>query len=101
MPYIKIRTRPTGSAPPEIREQWIGVEIKVFEGGNFGFIRAIDGGPADEKNIVGYDVTLVDAVAALRKAGRNIAANWWGSQKRILHLRFGKEFCDYYTKSGE
>ena len=98
--YIRIDKRPAGAAPEEIRDDWVGAQIPLMEPPErpFDFVVAVGGGPADPQNMDGYDVTIEDAITALRVMGRNRSADWWEQQEAygVEHLRFGKVFCTQF-----
>ncbi|TSC91672.1 MAG: hypothetical protein CEN92_223 [Candidatus Berkelbacteria bacterium Licking1014_96] len=106
---IRIISTPAGGAPPEIREQWVGVELPVDEADMisaglqqaFG-IEGIDAGTRQPtrgriENRDGYAVDTQAAVGCLKQAGRIEAAEWW---QRFLNetggdiLVFGRQFCE-------
>lgn len=70
---IKIIRVPAGEAPEEIRADWLGVEmISDHRGDGYGIkSRTFSGN--------GYAVVLKEAISALRKAGKDEAADWWTS----------------------
>ena len=98
MSCIKIVKVPPGKAPPNIREQWLNIEITLTEQKESGGLIAVDGSSPDPANEDGYDVSLEAAIHSLKVAGRHQAARYW--QENVFAqvggtLRFGKEFCEY------
>ena len=89
---IRIISTPPGSvAPEEIRKQWVGIEIPVL--------------PEEEprgslwtgkQNAGGHVVNIGDAIAALRTAGKDQAADFWEEVRGHIgsKLRFKKECCE-------
>jgi hypothetical protein len=77
-------------APEKIRKQWVGVELPVVEAGE-----EADSGWVDNGNEGGYVVNTTDAIKALRKAGKNEAADFWQEIKDMTghQLRFSAQFC--------
>lgn len=84
---LRITAVPSGPAPLAIRQEWVGIDIPIDD-------RAIDRfqalrGKCSRGPTSGYHlVTLVDAVLALREAGRPIAASYWmGVPEDVLRFR--------------
>lgn len=87
MPAIEIIAIPPGFAPEHIRQKWIGVHIPLAEQVVVEVACRI--GRANEG---GYEVTARQAIAALRAAGREEAANYWETYA-AGNLVFKKEAC--------
>lgn len=78
--YFEVLSPPDGEAPLEIREQWVGVWFPIEP-------RNMDGPqPETAEGILsgapsvmpdGVRVSMTNAIAALRSAGRMEAAEWW------------------------
>lgn len=96
MQRIKIIGVPTGEAPQDIREAWVGLVLPTLGASEpSGMEAGVLGGEASPENLGGYHVLAGDAVEALRHAGKGEAANWWDD---LLFedeaLIFGKQFCE-------
>lgn len=86
---IKIISRPEGDAPPEIRDQWIGVEMNCH--GQFlrdRFSRGIKGIRREEQH--SYSVFQVHAIAELAKKSPK-AADFW------KHIGFPRTRISIFT----
>jgi hypothetical protein len=92
IPSIRIKGVPPGFAPPEIREQWVGIEIplptedelKANPPSGFGIGNANEGG---------YPVLTKTAIEALLESRRTRAAAFW-SKFDGTYLLFKKEVCE-------
>ena len=93
---IRIVRTPAGEAPLWVREAWVGIEIPLArieaQGPQFG----VCGGDASPENLRGYEVHGAEAMAALRRAGKKDAADWWQEHSELgpHHLVFGRQFCE-------
>lgn len=103
MRFVIIAT-PSGQAPEEVRQKWIGVELETLDnpGAIIGSIGVL-GGAARKQNSSQFIVDRHEAVAALREKSPE-AANWfnenvssWPGQK----FSFGAEFCRELLHPGE
>lgn len=94
---IKIFATPPGTAPEKIREQWIGVEIRLIGIENkskpLGFRSGIE-------NLGGYQVLPKDAVEALKKSGKIEAANFWSSYLDAKNFTFRRDVCELVNDDG-
>ncbi len=86
MSKIRIIKIPQGWTPAAIREQWVDVEIPLGKEGS------PNGIWFGNSNQGGYVVSGKNAVAALRAAGRQEAADFW-EQNGFLSLRFSTDVC--------
>lgn len=96
---IRIIETPSGEAPENIREQWVGLVLPVdtFVDLRIGVQESMLGGPPEPENIDGFPVKIEDAVNALKEAGRLKAALWFENNffgRDATHLIFGKSFCE-------
>lgn len=85
---VRIIQVPAGFASEEIRQQWVGVEMPVFEGE-----LPRDGMWSGAENVNGYVVAMSAAVKALQDAGKDDAANFWKHFSTPL-LRFNEQDCE-------
>jgi len=99
VPNIKIIAVPSGEAPLEVREQWVGLVLPVdpsYEAlGRIGFIGVL-GGPPDQENMGGYPVKTQEAIRLLEEKSPE-AARWWRSLPHLNfldYLVFGRKFCE-------
>ena len=101
---IRITSTPSGQAPLEIREKWIGVEIPLISPidpvvghkPTKGVQRGVLGGEPDKKNLGGYEVSGAIAIDCLREIAPD-AASWWEEYvPSVLHadLVFGRDCCE-------
>jgi len=92
---VRIVLMPPGFAPEEIRQQWVGVEIPLIDQDEADALQDNPNWDASEQ-YGGSIVSTSDAIAALREAGREEAAQYWEEvQKNIgIKLRFGAEYCE-------
>lgn len=94
---IRITRTPSGQAPLEIREQWVGVELPSI-GRSQSQSCGVLGGEGHAENQGGYEVPLVDALQALHDAGRAEAVTWWSAWAQFMTFRailvFGADFCE-------
>lgn len=73
---MRITSAPTGQAPLEIREKWIGVEISFLDiGMPTGSIRGVLNGEKVKPHRA-FTVDQVEALTALREKSPE-AADWW------------------------
>jgi len=73
---MRVTSAPTGQAPLEIRQKWIGVEIPFLEiGVPTGSVSGILNGKKVKPHKV-FIVDQVEALTALRKKSPK-AADWW------------------------
>jgi hypothetical protein len=79
---------PSNVAPDNIREAWVGVEMKTVSG------EEIDSSWSGNANADGYVVSGIVAVQGLIDAGKTEAARYWSCPKIPSFLRFGQEFCE-------
>lgn len=93
MDKIRITKAPPGFAAPEIREQWVGVDIPLPSEEEIA-----EDPPTDisigTANAGGYLVLKDKAIEALRLSGKNDAADFWASLPIGRYLRFKKECCE-------
>jgi len=89
MTKIKIKDVPPGFAPKHIREQWIGIEIPLTEKP----IPEGQGFKTGNSNGDGYQVAGIDAVKALKDAGKKEAADFWEKYSSGNFI-FKKEVCE-------
>lgn len=90
---IRIVSVPPGFAPEAIRKQWVGIRIplatkkerRLNPPSRFGI---------GSSNQGGFLVLRSKAVEALRDAGRNRAADYWGDTQLGYYLQFKKEVCE-------
>lgn len=82
--WFEIERTPTGDAPDEIRQDWVGVLLPLREGYQYPPNQGIDVGGVvdlDARNLFNSDelvaVDTFDAIIALREADRDNAAKWW------------------------
>jgi hypothetical protein len=78
--YFEVLRPPDGEAPLAIREQWVGtwfpIAARNMDGPQPERAAGIITGSLVEMPDAVY-VHLSDAIAALRAAGRSVAAEWW------------------------
>ncbi len=90
MAKIKITHVPPGFAPEKIRKQWLNIEIPLAE-------NPIPDGKEvvriGNDNVGGYQVKGVDAVKALKEAGKDEAANFW-KDFSSGNFTFKKDVCE-------
>jgi hypothetical protein len=73
---MRITSAPTGQAPLEVREKWIGVEIPFLDiGMPTGSVRGVLDGQKVKLHSA-FTVDQVEALSALRKKSSK-AADWW------------------------
>jgi hypothetical protein len=80
--WFVLRTVPQGSAPEEIKEQWLGVPLpcrRPFIEGSEQFLGFDAGAGLETLKIVedGVAVEADDAIVALNLFGKEEAARWW------------------------
>lgn len=85
---IRINKTPLGFVDESLREKWVGVEMTAEPDSGE------DGGWSSDENAGGYVVRGVDAVEALRDAGEEGAAMFWGSPVPPLKFRFSADCCE-------
>lgn len=89
---IRITQTPPGSAPNHIRDDWVGVEIPLAKDP----AGEEDGFWSGTENSGGHMVNMVDAIEALRAAGKEEAAEYWEDVRQAsgFQLRFLTECCE-------
>lgn len=91
MAKIKITQIPPGFAPENIRKQWVGIEIPLAEQP---IPEGKEGARIGNENIGGYQVAGIEAVRALRKAGKDEAADFWEDYSGGM-FTFKKDVCEF------
>lgn len=86
---IRIINVPSGCAPEWIRQQWVGIEMPVFDGE----LPLDEGSWSGNENINGYIVAIKEAVEGLRGADCDSAADFWESFPTPF-LRFNEKDCE-------
>ena len=101
MRSVKIIAPPRGYAPEDIRVQWVGVTIPLATKEDTADMKLVgfvikEGGRIESGDASGYLVLRTNAVAALRRAEKNSAADYWdtGHVKFFRFLRFPLEVCE-------
>lgn len=89
---IRIVLTPPGFAPENIRKEWIGVEIPLVTQEQLDEDPPV--GRIGNENVGGYVVLLSAAVTALRKAGKQEAADFWDSLSIGTYLEFKRDVCE-------
>ncbi len=90
MAKIKIIAVPPGFAPEEIRKQWLDIEIPLAQNP---IPEGKEVARIGNDNTGGYQVKGVDAVQALKDAGKDEAANFWKTFSSG-NFTFKKEVCE-------
>jgi hypothetical protein len=94
---IEIITAPPGSAPQELRADWVGVRIPLAseeEVRQFHALQPSRRKRARDPNAGGYLVLRATAVAALHRAGKPAAATFWSSaEPDDPFLQFNRTAC--------
>lgn len=91
---IKIISTPSGEAPLEVREQWIGCEMEASDPSPNSIQMGVLGGDVDRDNLDGYAVEFLHAVEVLEKKSRSAALWWHNLMFYPDHLIFGKGCCE-------
>jgi len=91
---VKIIKMPAGFAPEHIRQEWVGVEILLMNQSEADSLQDSVGWDSNEQH-GGHIVRTLDAIEALKNAGKSDAANYWLGVEELLgtELRFGSEYC--------
>lgn len=90
MTKIKIIDVPPGFAPEHIRKQWVGIEIPLAQNP---IPEGKEVARIGNDNAGGYQVKGVDAVKALKEAGKDEAADFWEDYSSG-NFKFKKEVCE-------
>lgn len=90
MTKILIISTPPGFAPEHIRKQWIDIEIPLLGIENS---QKPVGNRSGTENLGGYQVLPKDAIAALEKAGKHEAVEFWTPYSGAQNFTFKKEVC--------
>ena len=90
---IKIIAVPPGFAHEEIRRAWVGIVIPLAR------VADLEKSPASglrlgTANLSVYVVRREEAVKALRKMGKTVAARYWSSLPAGEYLEFRKDVCE-------
>ena len=88
---IRIIKTPPGFAPEDIRKQWIGIEIPII--GEEDSTQPL-GVRSGIENIGGYQVSPLEAIKALKEAGKTEAVAFWQRFSSAMNFTFKKEVCE-------
>jgi hypothetical protein len=88
-----IATPPSELAPLHIREAWLGVEIPLPTKGHLRK-HPVSDFKLGSSNDGGHIVLRSDAIQALRNAGQEEAAEFWGRFPLGMYLEFRRDVCE-------
>ncbi|MCH8860501.1 MAG: hypothetical protein IH843_05120 [Thaumarchaeota archaeon] len=95
---IKIVKVPTGQAPQEVRDLWVGCVLEVYGLNKDGVVRGVgDKKPQVNEHSFGYVVTKEECIGELRRLDRHLAARFWEiALPENEAIVFGRQFCEQY-----
>lgn len=97
---IKIVKVPSGQAPQEVREFWLGCIFEVYGINSDGVVLGVwDAKPQVNEHSYGYVVTKKECIRELKRLGHHLAAKFWNMT--LPHnnaIVFGRQFCEAYDE---
>ena len=91
--FIRITSRPEGGAPPEIRDEWIGLVLPVHQISD-DLLSDVITGELVTTRIGGYEVLWSEAMDRLGAKNQNASIWWKENIHEMSSLIFDESCCE-------